>query len=79
MARHKHPDTSEPHLPGEAEIARIYAAGGQDEPPVALDQKILAAAQQSVQPPRRRTHFGARWADTFAIVVCASLLVRGIP
>jgi hypothetical protein len=77
MATHKHPATPDPRLPGEAEIARIYGAGPQTEPPAALDHKILAAAQQAVQTPKQRAAFGTRWAIP-ASVAAVMLLSLGV-
>jgi pyruvate/2-oxoglutarate dehydrogenase complex dihydrolipoamide acyltransferase (E2) component len=62
----KHPDV----LPGEAELARLYQAGGNELPPPALDQHITTEAYRTVtlrQPPRR-------WAvplSTAAVLVLA--------
>ncbi len=62
MATRKQPQSSDPRLPGEAELARLYDAGPQDEPSAALDANILAAARKAAQTPKHRTSFGARWA-----------------
>jgi hypothetical protein len=67
MATHQPPGDSDPRLPGEDDIARVYAAGAQDEPPATLDHKILAAAQQAVRARTSRKGFGARWAVPVSI------------
>lgn len=77
MATRKHPSELDPRLPGEAEVARLYAAGAQDEPPAALDHKILAAAQDAVQTPKPRATFAARWAIP-ASVAAVMLLSLGV-
>ena len=59
-------------LPGEAELARVYRAGGGEEPPPALDAKILSAARRAVGTPAKPAHL--RWAaplSTAAVVVLA--------
>jgi hypothetical protein len=53
---------TDPRLPGEAEAARIYNAGARDEPPPALDRKILAAAHSAAGIPKPRGFFATRWA-----------------
>jgi hypothetical protein len=61
-------------LPGEAELARVYRAGGSDQPPPALDAAILAEAQRAVARPARPKPFHLRWAvplSTAAVVVLA--------
>ena len=77
MAIRKHPGETDPRLPGEAEVARVYDTGAQDEPPAALDHKILAAAQDAVQTPNPRAAFGARWAIP-ASVAAVMLLGLGV-
>ncbi len=78
MATRKHSNPPDARLPGEAEVARVYDAGAQDEPPAGLDQKILAAAQQAVEAHRpRRAAFGSRWAIP-ASVAAVMLLSIGV-
>lgn len=75
MATRKHPSASDPRLPGEAEVARVYNAGPQDEPSATLDQKILAAARDAAQTPKHRASFGARWAIPASV---AAVMLLGI-
>ena len=77
MATRKHADTPDARLPGEAEVARIYDAGARDEPPAALDRKILAAAQQALETSGPRTAFGSRWAIPLS-VAAVMLLSFGV-
>jgi hypothetical protein len=75
MATRKHPNPPDARLPGEAEIARTYHAGAQDEPPAALDRKILAAAQQALDTSRPRAAFGSRWAIPLSVAAVLLLSV----
>jgi hypothetical protein len=75
MATRKHPNTPDARLPGEAEVARIYHAGAQNEPPAALDRKILAAAQQALDTPRPRAALGSRWAIPLSVAAVLLLSV----
>ena len=59
--RKPNPDEHESHLAGEADLARRYRAGPQDEPPAELDKKILAAAKRAIDTSNTGTKFGARW------------------
>jgi hypothetical protein len=61
-------------LPGEAELDRVYQAGGHNLPPPALDAAILAEAQRAVPKPATAKSFHQRWAlplSTAAVVVLA--------
>ena len=63
------PDTA---LPGEADLARIYRAGGRAAPSEKLDAKILSAARSAVGVAPKPAHL--RWAvplSTAAVVVLA--------
>ena len=59
-------------LPGEAELSRVYRAGGNDTPPVELDARILAEARRAVAKPNVRGPFGSNWTvplSTAAVMV----------
>lgn len=61
-------------LPGEAPLAGLYRAGGREEPPAALDAKILAEARRATARPAARSPFGSHWAlplSLAAVVVIA--------
>lgn len=75
MATRKHPDTPDARLPGEADVTRVYHAGARDEPPAALDHKILAAAQQAVDTSGPRATFGSRWAIPLSVAAVMLLSV----
>lgn len=59
-------------LPGEAELSRVYRAGGKVAPPAALDAEILAEARRAVAKPAARAAFASRWVvplSTAAVMV----------
>jgi hypothetical protein len=61
----------EARLPGEADVETIYRAAASAGPAPALDARILSAARDAVEPPRRRH---SRWMtplSTAAVVVLA--------
>ncbi len=59
-------------LPGEAELARVYRAGGNEAPPPTLDARIQAESRRAVAKLAARRPFASRWAvplSTAAVMV----------
>lgn len=79
MATPKHPGLTDPHLPGEEDIAHLYKAGPRDEPCSALDNRLLSTAQDAVHPPRPRGVFRIRWSIPLAsatmILLCLGVVL----
>ncbi len=75
MATRKPPKPKrDTRLPGEAELERVYRAGGSEAPSAALDAAILAEAQRAVARSATPQPFHLRWAaplSTAAVVVLA--------
>ena len=74
--------------PGDPQLSHLYREHAQDEPSAAIDQRILAAAQQAVatRPPSpRRAGWWQRWrlpltlATTVMLTVSLALLVERQP
>jgi hypothetical protein len=74
--------------PNDPQLSRLYREQAQDEPSATMDQRILAAARQSVAPQgqsTRRTGWWQRWrlplslATTVMLTVSLALLVERQP
>lgn len=71
MAKRK-PDERDALL-AEAALGRAYREAATESPPLALDARILAAAERALQPPPRR--FGRRWAVPLSVAAVVMLSV----
>ncbi len=64
-------------MPGSDRLSRVYRSGPQSEPPLRLDESILAEARKSVKPKKKGLHSPFGWGApvSLAAVVILSVTV----